>query len=275
MKISPEIETYYNQKGELNRLGRHSLERLRTQEIISRYLLVNPVRILDAGGATGVYALWLSELGHQVHLIDPVLYHCEETRRQSALSSYPLESISLGEAGHLDFPDNTFDIVLMLGPLYHLPEYPDRIAALQEALRVACPGGVMLCAVITRLAAIIDGFFKDFVNDPHFIEIMMNDASSGKHLNPTCQAKYFTTAYFHRPDEIKQEIISSGWDHEKTVAIESFAGLIPAVEEKLSQPSYQNLLLNTLRVIEEDISISGIGGHLVGIGRKKEKGKEI
>jgi ubiquinone/menaquinone biosynthesis C-methylase UbiE len=275
MKISPEIMDYYNQRGESIRLGRHSLEKIRTQEIISRYLPSNRGEILDVGGATGVYAFWLSELGHRVHLVDPVPYHVEEATRLSGLSAHPLASIEAGDARHLDFPDNTFDVVLMLGPLYHLPEYKDRITALKEALRVTRPGGAVMCAVITRLAAVIDGFFKDRIGDPGFVEIMLADMRDGKHLNPNRVEGYFTTAYFHRPDEMKTELETSGWQFEKSISIESFGGLIPGVEEKLSRPEYRELLLDAIREIETDQTISGIGAHLMGIGRKRKKDREL
>src|SRR5439155_2231303 len=103
-----------------------------------------PARILDVGGATGVYAGPLAEAGYAVHVVDPVPEH---VARSAAL---PGVSAAEGDARALDKPDASHDAVLLLGPLYHLLDRADRVRAWREAGRVVRPGGVVVGATISR-----------------------------------------------------------------------------------------------------------------------------
>ncbi|HWE67124.1 MAG TPA: methyltransferase domain-containing protein, partial [Acidimicrobiales bacterium] len=81
--LDPRIREFYEQGREAERLrdsAHHSgpLEFARTQELILRFLPQRRLRILDVGGGPGAYALWLSELGHDVTLIDPVPMHVDQ-----------------------------------------------------------------------------------------------------------------------------------------------------------------------------------------------------
>jgi hypothetical protein len=73
-KIPPEILRYYRQAPESTRLqsGPSRLEFARTKEVITRWLEPSPAVVLDVGGGPGAYATWLADLGHEVHLVDPV-----------------------------------------------------------------------------------------------------------------------------------------------------------------------------------------------------------
>jgi ubiquinone/menaquinone biosynthesis C-methylase UbiE len=276
MNISPEIERYYSEfKNEPDRLVRHSLEKIRTQEVISKYLPSGPCKILDIGGATGVYAFWLSEMGHEVHLIDPVPYHIEEARRRAATRPRPPKEISKGEARSLDYQNNSFDFVLLMGPLYHLQEFGERIAALKEAMRVTKCNGIIFSTFISRFAALTDGFLKNLALQPEFAVAMVSDTKTGRHSNPSGKAAYFTTAYFHHPDEIAPEIEAAGLRVEQILSIESFASCIPDIDIKIQNPEYQKILLPTISLVEEQKSLLGIGPHIMGIGRKKVVDKDI
>ncbi|HEY5741692.1 MAG TPA: hypothetical protein VIS99_04060 [Terrimicrobiaceae bacterium] len=88
-KLPKEITRYYQEVAEEERLaaGPSQLEFTRTKEVVLRYLPPPPATVLDDGGASGAYALWLAEKGYQVHLIDPVPRLVEEARRRSAGSA--------------------------------------------------------------------------------------------------------------------------------------------------------------------------------------------
>src|SRR5215831_19924685 len=160
MSLLPkEIEEHYLQSKESERLfgARGELERLRTQAILYRYLPAAPATIFDVGGAAGIYAFPLSKQGYQVHLIDPVELHLEQARSYASTSHITLASTTRGDARHLDVPSGSANAVLLLGPLYHLVEYSDRVQALREAQRILRAKGVLFAAAVSRFASLIDG----------------------------------------------------------------------------------------------------------------------
>jgi ubiquinone/menaquinone biosynthesis C-methylase UbiE len=269
MLINNEIEKYYSEnRNEPGRLERHPLEKMRTQQIIQRYLPAPPALVLDIGGGSGVYSFWLSSLGYRVHLVEPVQYHLEEARRLAAQSDCPLETIAAGDARCLEYADNTFDLVLMLGPLYHLVDKNDRVEALKEANRVVKKNGTVISAHISRFAALTDGFIKDLVRQPEFGLAIRRDLTTGCHTNPAGTKNWFTTAFFHRPEEIAPEIEQSGLLFEKLLPVESFGYTIPDIDSRLQDPSYSRLVLDSIQWVENEPSLLGISNHILGIGRK-------
>jgi ubiquinone/menaquinone biosynthesis C-methylase UbiE len=269
--INKDIVDHYDSGIELNRLniGPSQLERVRTQEIVSRYLHKTPSRVLDVGAGSGFYSFWLSDLGHEVHLLDPVLKHVEYVKEYATESHRRICSITLGEAQRLDYDSEYFDVVLMLGPLYHLTEKDARIQALSEAKRVLHEDGILFCVAVSRYASMFDGYFRNLISDSRFIEIMNRDLKDGQHRNKTENLLYWTTAYFHKPDELKEEVIQSGLRLQDIFAIDSFGWLVPDFQEKWQNKDYQDLLLRTIRVVEKDVSLMGISAHIMGVAIKR------
>ena len=131
-----EIIEHYERADEAGRLfsGVGQLELARMQELLVRNMPSPPATVLDVGGGPGAYSLWLSGLGYAVHLTDPVSKHVEQARLAAEQQpDSPIDHISLGDARCLDEDDASADVVLLMGPLYHLTDRPDRIAALGEA----------------------------------------------------------------------------------------------------------------------------------------------
>ena len=119
-ELEPTIAGFYHQTPEEHRLEQDAfaLEGLRTRELIERHARRPPATVLDVGGAAGTYALWLADAGYTVHLVDPVPRLVAEAEHRSAANPRPLGSCRVGDARALDFPDQSADIVLLLGPLY-------------------------------------------------------------------------------------------------------------------------------------------------------------
>src|SRR5207247_10677851 len=158
-KPLPEVLEFYALGGEEGRLDEDyfPLERARTQELRLRRLPPPPAVVLDVGGGAGAYSFWLAELGYYVHLVDPVPLHIEQARQASGgRTKGKLSSTQVGDARALDHPSAGADAVLLLGPLYHLPDPADRRAALGEARRVLRNGGRLFAAGITRFASLPD-----------------------------------------------------------------------------------------------------------------------
>ena len=265
--ITSEILDYYNHGDEEQRLTASAgrLERIRTWEILERHLPPPPCRVLDVGGGTGVYALPLAERGYRVHLIDAVSLHVERARELSAASRSPLAGAEIGDARQLHVADATFDVVLLFGPLYHLPERRDRVAALAEARRVLVPGGLLLSAYISRFASACDGIRDGGLRDVSFASIVDRDLTDGVHLNPTNRVDWFTTAYFHRPEEIRPEIEDAGLRFENLIAVEGPGWMSHDLDAWLADDATRDRLLHVLRRMESEPALIGASAHIVSV----------
>lgn len=271
MEIDREIQAYYNTGIEKDRLSTDvfQLERERTEEIVKRYLPDTRCRILDVGGGTGHYAFWLKELGHEVHLVDPVRFNIDAAREEAKVRKLAPDTIRRAEARELPWEEDYFDIVLLMGPLYHLTDKQEREKALQEACRVTRKGGLVIAVGISRYASLMDGFFRNMIKDPDFFQIVEEDIHSGQHRNFTNKLAYFTTAYFHHPEELEMEIREAGWTVESTIAVESFGWLVPDFIHKWAEKDFRPLLLESIRKVEQKRDLLSISAHFMVVGSKK------
>ncbi len=268
--FSDQIRSFYEQYDEANRLTTDfRLEFARTKEILTRHLPGPPAVILDVGGGPGVYACWLAGLGYDVHLIDPVPSHVEQARQASRQQpEHPVASLTVGDARDLAFEEGFADVVLMLGPLYHLVERQDRITALREAHRVLRDGGLLCAAAISRFASTLDGLFRGLFNDPVFQDIVRQDLHDGQHRNPTDDLAYFTEAHLHRVEALETEVVEAGFVYEQTLAIEGPGWLVPDFEAWWDDETRRRLLLDLIRTVETEKSLLGVSAHIMGVARR-------
>ncbi len=265
-----DVIQHYESVSEESRLqhGTSRLELARTQELLARYLPPPPAVVLDVGGGPGAHACWLARQGYAVHLIDLVSLHIEQARRASeAQPDHPLASATVGDARHLEFGGAGADAVLLFGPLYHLTERVDRVQALREARRVVRPGGIVLGAAICRFASVLDGLAEGYLDDPEFARIVEQDLKDGQHRNTTDNPAYFTTAFFHHPEELAAEIREAGLEHEVTLAIEGPAWLLQNFDAHWNDAGRRERLLGAIRSLESEPSVLGISAHLLAIAR--------
>lgn len=273
MKQDPDVASYYASAAEADRLTRGAaiLEESRTRELIRRHAPPVPAVVLDIGGGAGAYSFWLADLGYTVHLVDAAPRLIAEARRRGGGGGgkSPLASAAVGDARALDFGDGLADVVLLLGPLYHLTAAPDRAAALAEAKRVLKPGGVVFGAVISRVASALDGLSRDLFQDPRFWPIARRDLAEGQHRNPTERVDYFTTAYFHRPDEAVAELRAAGFSEARVFGIEGPGWLLPDVGERMNDARRRADLLEVARALETESSVLGVSAHLLVVAHKR------
>ncbi len=265
-----EILSYYDRDNEAGRLfrGTGRLEFARTLELLLRFLPPAPAVIYDVGGGAGPYACRLAGLGYEVHLLDPVPLHIERARRASEdQPEYPVTSFTVGDARALPWPDGSADAVLLLGPLYHLTEREDRLTALREAARVLKPGGVLFAAAITRFGSLLDGLRHGFLADPTFSLLVDRDLIDGQHRNPTGEPGYFTTSFFHHPDELRGEIVDAGYSGTEVFAIEGIGWLLSDFDERWEKD--REMILRAVRSVEKEPSLIGASAHLLGVARNE------
>jgi SAM-dependent methyltransferase len=160
------------------------------------------------------------------------------------------------------------DAALLLGPLHHLVEREDRLRALREARRLLRPGGVVVVAAISRWASTLDGFRQGLLAHPAFDRIVADDVTTGVHRNPDAQPGWFTTAYFHRPEELVEEVAAAGLVPDGPVAVEGLAGLAPDIDAVLDDDDVRPRALEALRRTEREPALLGVSSHLLVAGRR-------
>jgi SAM-dependent methyltransferase len=268
--LDPAIAAFYQHTPEEDRLGQGAfqLEAARTRELIRRFVPPPPVTVMDVGGAAGAYALWLADAGYVVHLVDAAPRLVAEAQRRSAAAARPLASCRVGDARSLDVPDAAADVVLLLGPLYHLTEAADRVRALAEACRILKPGGWLFAAGISRWSSALDGLSRDLLGDPRFVAIVEQDLRDGQHRNPTDRPDFFTTAYFHRPDELAQEAQAAGLIVLGVYGIEGPGWILPDITERMADDERRAALLEVARMVETEPAMVGSSAHLLLVARR-------
>ncbi len=267
---SPEITRYYATTPEGSRLGagRGRLEFERSKEIIERVLPRPPARIIDVGGAAGVYSLWLAGLGYEVHLVDASARLVDEARARSSRSDRPIASCSVADARSLPQKDGSAAVVLMMGPLYHLTSADDRMAALREAYRVLAGEGTAVVAAISRYASALDGLSLKLSLDPRFVAIRDRDLADGQHRNETENPVYFTTVYFHRPEDLRSELEAAAFRNVDVLGVEGPAWVLGDFDARWADDALRKDMIDVARALESEPSIVGASAHVLGIGRK-------
>lgn len=256
------VAAYYARGGEDTRLraGEGRLELIRTQDVLRRVLPAPPADVLDVGGGSGVHAEWLAADGHRVRLVEPVPGHVARA------AELPGVSAALGDARSLPEDDAAYDAVLLLGPLYHLLDRDDRVRALAEARRVVRPGGLVVAATINRLAGVLDMARKNRFGDAASRASVTGAARTGA-LRPQTDVG-FTTAYFHRPEDVPGEFTDAGLPCAGQYSVEGALWLLGDVDARLDDPVRREDLLDAIRYGESEPSLLGASGHLLTVGRR-------
>lgn len=155
-KVHDILNNYYSNYDEDVRLIKdraHHVEFITTTTYIDKYLKTGD-RILEVGAGTGRYSRFYASKGYKVDAIELIDSNIE--RFKEKITDDMDVSVSQGNALDLSrYEDNTFDVTLVLGPLYHLFTKEDREKAISEAIRVTKKGGIIHLAYITNDAVIL------------------------------------------------------------------------------------------------------------------------
>lgn len=240
------------------------LEFARTQELLRRRLPSPPARVLDVGGGTGAHAAWLAQDGYDVMLIDVVGEHVRVARDLSATLEARFDA-RLGDARALHAQTGTVDACLLLGPLYHLPDRLQRLAALAEAVRVTRSGGLVCAAAISRYAwplyALRDA--GELPADQAQAVAATIASGCGDPIGS------LPDAYSHRPHELAQELDDVGLLGIEIVGIEGPAW--PLFTRHVADEPTDALLdgaLQTARLCDGHPDMTAASAHLLGCGRR-------
>jgi hypothetical protein len=155
-----------------------------------------------------------------------------------------------------------------MGPLYHLPSATDRMTALAEACRVLAASGLLVVAAISRYASALDGLTRQLAVDPAFVRIRDQDLRDGQHRNETNHPDYFTTAYFHRPEDLRAELEAAGFKDVGVFGVEGPGWIVSDFERRWADRELRADIMNVARALESEPSILGASAHLLAVGRR-------
>jgi len=126
----------------------------------------------------------------------------------------------------------------------------------------------LFTAAISRFASALDGLSKDLFADPMFLKIVQRDLDDGIHENLTGKPDYFTTAYFHRPEELASEVTAAGFSMISLIGVEGPGWLFDDFDARWRDPRRREDLLRTARALEAEPSILGASAHLLAVARR-------
>ena len=268
--INRNIEVFYNKASEETRLdkGMGVFEFERIKSLIEKYISTSPSKIIDIGGGTGKYSEWLAKKGHQVHLVEPVSKHIKiaQNRANKLKNKF---SVQLGESRKLEFSNNFADLIILHGPLYHLQKKEDRDLTICEAKRVLKNGGIILGFAINYTASTLVGLLNGLIHKKSFFEMCKEELTNGIHNPPDDFPWLLTEAYYHKPEQFKNEFINQELTYLNTYAVEGMAWLDKNYFANMLDNKKKKTLLELIKVTENDSNLLPFSPHMM-IAVKKQ-----
>lgn len=226
------VKEIYENYGEYDRLIRHKMEFYINLRYIIENLPQKNLKILDLGGGLGRYSVALTKEGHELTLIDLAEKNLEEAHRHCREEGICIHRMELGNAIDLSaFEDDSFDVVLAMGPFYHIMEESLRIQCINEIKKVLKNDGVLFTAHLSKCAffkyiakAMPEDIDQYYDNLHHIIDTGVKKCSDGD---------IFTdNTYCENSENILEFMGKHGFKEGQVIASE---GLVDNIEENLQE----------------------------------------
>ena len=262
METLQALSRYYGVYDEDNRLrSRHGMvEYLTTMRYIERYLRPG-MRILEIGAATGRYSHHLAQQGYRVDAVELIEHNIEIFKHNTK----PGESVTITQGNAMDlsaFESDTYDITLLLGPMYHLFTREDKLKALSEAIRVTRKGGIIFAAYCMGDASVLSyGFIRGEIFN--IIEkCMLNTETFDTFSNP------WDIFELHRKEDIDKLRSEFNVTQLHFVASDGYTNHMRETVDKMDDRMYELYLKYHLAICERQDMI-GYSHHTLDIFRKE------
>lgn len=259
------VEAYENYKEE-DRLTTNNARRLEfiTTTRIFDELMKGNNRILDCAAGTGEYAFYLAERGNEVTATDITPRHVEIIKKRLETKDYGMETAVLDATNMECFQDESFDVVLNMGPFYHLIDERQRIKCFEESLRVLRKGGLLITAYIPRYYIFQYITLRDtkYLDDNFRRQLM--DTGILRHDDEKC---FWTDSYYSSKEEMENLYQNYGVE-----VTDHFAqdGLAPEFFETIDQWKEDEFRIwsEYHYSVCREASILGASNHVIIVGRK-------
>lgn len=253
----------YDEQSRLTTNKARRIEFLTTIRVLNEVIPDN-AKLLDCAAGTGVYSFYYAERGCEVTALDITPKYVEYIK--SKLSEINLKmNADINNAINLTrFEDETFDVVLCMGPIYHLIDEEDRDKCIAECKRVLKKGGLLAVAYISKFIVFpyISTSDRRFLNQELASKLL--DSGVITHDDKNC---FWTDNYFSTPEAIEELIKNHGIEIIDHLATD---GITPFLRDKidtLSDEEYAIWCDYHYRVCRER-SLLGFSNHGLAIGRK-------
>lgn len=259
------IECYenYREEDRLSSNRARKIEFLTTIKVLDT-LLEGKKKILDCAAGTGIYSFYYADKGHTVTATDITPRHINIIRDLLRTKDYEMETAVLDATDMQIFADESFDVVLNMGPFYHLIEKDDRDKCLSESLRVLKKGGLLVTAYIPRFYV----FQYVAMQDEKYLDSRLAEQliKTGvlRHDDEKC---FWTDTYYSSSEEMEHLYSQYG-----LTVIDHFAqdGLSPQFSKAVDQWNDEQFRtwFDYHYSICREKSLLGASNHVVIIGRK-------
>ena len=281
------IKNYYSKFDEKNRLQNDNsgkLEFLMTTGILEKNLphpaemaaadgasakSDGEISILDLGGGAGAYSFPLAKKGYKVTLADlseTLLSQAKKQKEEDKVQN--LVSCDQVNATDLScYKDNSFDVVLLFGPLYHLTEKDEREKCIKEIRRVLKTGGKVFASFIPHLSGSI-ALVQRFCWSPDQVDINTLEEcfNSGKFKNLSDNG--FQEGYYPASEEIENLFAANGFEKQQLRSIRGFGYEKEDVIYKFENTPNFEKIIELIDSTATDKSILEMCGHAMYIGVK-------
>lgn len=260
-KQMTELEQYYNKFNEEKRLSsRHGqVEYITTMKYIHKYLEDMPqAAILDIGAGTGRYSVALAQEGYDVTAVELVKYNLGILKsKNSSVKAYQGNALNLKR-----FADESFDMTLLFGPMYHLYTEADKLKALTEAKRVTKKNGVIMVAYCMNEYCVLTYAFKE----GHIRECLQNDRLT-EDFHSSAEAKDLYD--YVRIEDIDALNEAAGLKRIQIISPDGPANYMRPVLNAMDEETFSLFIQYHLATCER-ADLIGAGAHTVDILRKVE-----
>ena len=250
--------TNYDEDLRLTKDRAHNIEYLTTMHYIQKFLKPG-AKILEVGAATGRYSLTLAKMGYDVTAVDLVPKYVEIMKKKGRR----LKNFKCMVADALDlsaFKDSSFDIILNLGPMYHMFHQKDKEQVVKETLRVAKKNAVCMFAYLSH-ASLITGYALSAGKSVLTRMVSLMDKTGRIKDTPE---EVFASFYI---EDFKKLFAKTKTTYVKNIAVDGIALAMAEWIQQLSKKDYQSFL-NWHFMTCERPDQQGFSSHLLYICKK-------